>query len=630
MTECKERSAARSGPAAGGAEPPADSRATNSPHAASEPSLVSNVPDLSVSRLSLRNKLLVFAFALVAVPGALLGALATRNASAALEAQVGRALAREAGHTADQLSAALRGERQTLESFARQDLMRDVRVGDVDKRVASALEALRARRAHAPDYFLVDDAGHTVAASDPAAIAERAPAWTALAQLSGVSEPFVASGALRIGMSAAIPDPDDPQRRLGRLYGLYDWAELTSVTRAVERDLARQGATARVLLTTADGALLGRVLLGEQGLITRGARSAAQHTLAFPDWIAQSSTDLIIGRAALTPGAPPWRVLVIERRETALAPVTNLQRRMTLTLGVALALALAAAAVASRRVVRPLSELTTAIRGLARGGARSVPVRSDDELGALAGAFNRMSAELARAQHDLVEAEKFAFVGELAAGVAHEIRTSLGVLKSSAQILERSLPAEANSELREITEMVRDEVVRLGGVVDDLLTLKPERALRLEAGTLSPLLARAAEFARHAARAKNVRVVCASAAPGEPLVAREPELIHQVAVNLLINAVQALGEGGTVEIALLPAHAGHGGFEVRDDGPGIPDALRARIFQPFVTGRSGGVGLGLTFVKRVVHEHRGRISLESAPGAGTRVCVELPLAEATR
>jgi signal transduction histidine kinase len=67
---------------------------------------------------------------------------------------------------------------------------------------------------------------------------------------------------------------------------------------------------------------------------------------------------------------------------------------------------------------------------------------------------------------------------------------------------------------------------------------------------------------------------------------------------------------------------------VRDDGPGIPEELRERIFQPFVTGRAGGVGLGLTFVKRAVHEHRGRVSVESGPAGGTRVRVELPLARA--
>jgi signal transduction histidine kinase len=257
-----------------------------------------------------------------------------------------------------------------------------------------------------------------------------------------------------------------------------------------------------------------------------------------------------------------------------------------------------------------------------------VPVRSDDELGALAAAFNRMASDLGRAQRELVEAEKFAFVGELAAGVAHEIRTSLGVLKSSSQLLDHSLAKDANAEVRELAQMVQEEVARLGGVVDELLTLKPVRAPRLEPGPLSPLLARAVELVAPAARAKNLRIVQARPPGEEPLVAREPELILRVIVNLIVNAVQAHPGNGTIEVAWLEPRDGHGGFAVRDDGPGIPEALRERIFEPFVTGRPGGIGLGLTFVKRVVHEHRGRIHVASSPAEpGARVRVELPLAE---
>ena len=108
----------------------------------------------------------------------------------------------------------------------------------------------------------------------------------------------------------------------------------------------------------------------------------------------------------------------------------------------------------------------------------------------------------------------------------------------------------------------------------------------------------------------------------------DPELMYQVAVNLLVNAIQALAAGGRIEARVLAAKDGTGGFEVQDDGPGIPGAIRERIFQPFVTARVGGVGLGLTFVKRVVHDHRGLVTLESEPASGTRIGVRLPLAEA--
>ena len=604
------------------------------------PSEAPRPPEQSVPRLSLRNKLLVFAFALVALPGALLGALATRNASAALETAIGRALAREAGHTADHLSSVLRADRQTLASFARQDLMRDVRVADLDKRVSMALATLRAGDSLPHQYFVVDLQARVVAASEPRMIGEL-PAWAeslglGRAARDGIVGPLGAPhfDHPRLVMTSAIPDPDDPARTLGTLVGVFDWAALTAVTRTVQSDLAAQEIAVEVLVCAEDGTILGGARAANathetSGVVERGALEAARAPLVAPDWAVQPATGLIVGRAALARDLPRWRLLVAEPRALALAPVASLQRRMALTLGVVLVAALLVAGIAARRVVRPLSELTAAIRGLARGGARSVPVRSDDEVGALAGSFNRMSAELARAQHDLVEAEKFAFVGELAAGVAHEIRTSLGVLKSSVHILDRALPAEANDEVRELAQMIREEVGRLGGVVDDLLTLNPARPLRLEAGPLAPIVLRAADFASHSARTKGVRILRAALPASEANVAREPELIYQVAVNLLVNAVQALGDGGVIEVAILPPREGYGGFEVRDNGPGIPEGLRERIFQPFVTGRSGGVGLGLTFVKRVVHEHRGRISIASEPGAGTRVRVELPLAEVT-
>ena len=105
------------------------------------------------------------------------------------------------------------------------------------------------------------------------------------------------------------------------------------------------------------------------------------------------------------------------------------------------------------------------------------------------------------------------------------------------------------------------------------------------------------------------------------------EVIYQVALNLLVNAVEALGEGGTIEVEILDANGDYGGFAVRDDGSGVPAALRDKIFQPFVTARGGGVGLGLTFVKRVIHEHQGRIFLEPGSNGGACFRVELPTVE---
>jgi len=584
--------------------------------------------DLSSRSPSLRTKLLLFTAALVLVPGILLVLLAERSGRDSLERVIGRQLAREAGHTADRLSAVLRRERETLASFARQDLMREIRVADIDKRVSMSLTTLRDGNPGRLDYWVVDPQARVVASSDPSRIGEQAQGPEARGE-AGIFGPIAPTDAGQPGllMTTPIRDPDDPRRRLGTLVGLFDWSRLTEVTEQVRRDLASQGIAAEVLVSRADGAFIAglRPSVRPPAPASDVSRAAGAGP---PGYFVDEPAGLILGRAALAPDLPDWTLLVVEPRAHALAPARRLSHRLVLTMGLALLVALALATLAARRVVRPLSELTRAIRGLSRGEAkrRPVPVRSDDELGTLAASFNEMASELDRTQRDLIEAEKFAFVGELAAGVAHEIRTALGVLGSSAQMLERALPQDRGAQASELAEMIREEVGRLGGVVDDLLTLDRARPLQLETGRLSEPLFRAVDFVGPQAQEKGIRLARHAPDP-EPGVPCDPELIQQVAVNLLVNAIQAVAPGGRIEARVLDAEDGYAGFEVSDDGPGIPSGLRERIFQPFFTAREGGVGLGLTFVKRVVHDHRGFISLKCEPGCGTRVRIRLPRAE---
>jgi signal transduction histidine kinase len=582
---------------------------------------------------SLRTRLLLFTAALVVVPGVVLAVIAARSSSDSLERVIGQQLAREAGHTADRLSDLLLSELETLENFARQDLMREIRVADIDKRISAALSTLRDGSAVRRDYAVIGAAGSVVASSDPASIGTR-PDWAPAAGETGVLRgPAADASGQTLLMAAAIPDPDAPERRLGTLVGRFDWRALTQVTAAVRDDLEAQGVAADVLLVGADGASIGgsAAAAGSPGARAPGLGAVAAGAGRRPDFAVDAASGMIVGRASLAPSLPDWKLLVLEPRSDALAPVRRASHRLAAAMAVALVAALGLATLAARRVVEPLSELTRAVRGLSRRGGPGdpVPVRTDDEVGQLASAFNEMAADLDRAQRELVEAEKFAFVGELAAGVAHEIRTALNVLGSSTRILERSLPAGGDPEAAELAEMIREEVARLAGVVNDLLTLSRGHPLALEPGPLSEPVFRAADFVAPQARDHGIEIA-RSAPPDEPLVWRDAELIHQVAVNLLVNAIQALGHGGCIEIVVLAAQDGMGGFEVRDDGRGIPEELRERIFQPFVTARDGGVGLGLTFVKRVVHDHHGNVSVSSEAGAGTRFRIELPLVEGER
>lgn len=586
----------------------------------------------SVQVFSLRTKLLLFAAALVLLPAGIYGLITVTSSRAALARVVGRQLVVEARNAADRLATTLRSERERLDSFALQDMMREIRVGDIDKRISSFLASARRGCPGCVDLLVLDRDGRVVASSNASLIGRSAHATLGDAGTTeAITGPLEAPEARRrvLQFSAPIPDPDAPQATLGRLVVLYDWARATEVISRVRENLVSVGLDADVLVLDAHGVVIGGAARADgpwqpgetidPGSSNGGERGPAGHI--------DPAAGMLLGRARLPDDLPPWTIVAAQPLSEAFAPAHRTVRLMAAALSGMLLVVLAIALAAARRVTRPLAELTSAAEQVGRGGgpAPVVPVRSRDEIGTLATAFNRMGVDLRRAERELVEAAKFAFVGELAAGVAHEVRTPLGVMRSSTQLLERALEAK-DDEVRELLQLLRDEVDRIERVVSGLLELARPRALQLAPCALGQIVFRAADLVEAQAREKGVAVRRRPLEP-DPAALCDPELVYQVALNLLVNAVQILPAGGSVAIALLPPRDGHVGFEVRDDGPGMTDEVRAQVFQPFFTRRDGGAGLGLTFVQRVVQEHRGRISVESAVGRGTAFRVELPAAE---
>ncbi|MBK7948415.1 MAG: HAMP domain-containing histidine kinase [Deltaproteobacteria bacterium] len=572
--------------------------------------------------------MLFFSAMLVLVPGAVLGLIAERNGRESLQRVIGRELEREAVHVAERMSNAMRVQRETLETFARQEVMREIRVLDLDKRVAQALLTLPTSAGVPARYLVVDEAGAIVASTDPSWW-RSPPAWASGSMPEAPSTRVVPDGASRTALlfTAPIPDPDRTERSLGTLMGLVDWSLVTAVGDAVRDELAAQGLAAELAILDGSGELL-RARLDDDARSEAGefASLGGLEGAAESDYSVESEAGLIVGRARFDAGNETWTLLVIEPLVNALAPAVALRDRLFGTIGIALVVALAFAALGARRVLRPLEELTAAIRLLTRRGMSgvSVPIRSDDEVGTLARAFNTMIGELDRTQRHLVEAEKFSLVGELAAGVAHQVRTSLGVLGSAAQILGRSPDLKADPSTLEMIDMIRAEVRRLGRVVDDLLTLDRRRTPDLRPTPISSPIRSAIDFVSPQAHEKGVSIGFATPLR-DPSVLLDEEAMTQVCVNLLSNAISALEPGQAIEVGIEADAGRFASFTVRDNGRGIPAGLQDRIFDPFVTGRDGGVGLGLTFVKRVVHDHGGTVELVTSRGPGACFRVVLPV-----
>jgi len=589
---------------------------------------------------SLRAKLLLFALVLIVVPGVVVAGIALTGARRALRDAIGRQLAEVAHDTASELTELLERQRANLTTWARQDVMRGVLVGDADKRVARFLVSVRDSTPGYTDLLCTDRAGRVVAATDPLALGQgyADAGWhkTAIGGREYRAGPIVpAAGAAPVlEIAAPIPAPEAPGETIGVLRVRYDLSRATKLMDRIRRSSEILRLSVQVLVLDADGVVIveargpaQRPLLGEN-LRALGWRVAQPTALAArPRFVREGRARALVG---LTPVVTPglgWAVLVMEPVHAAYAPVYRLQRRLGLLLVAVLLAGSGVAMIVAERMSRPLRELTSATREIVRVGEprQTVPVRSRDEIGQLARAFNTMAGQLEEAEGHLVEAAKFALVGELAAGVAHEVRTPLGILRSAAQILGRSLPSE-RPERAELIDMIVGEVDRLDRVVAGLLDLARPHVPIVEPTSLAAILTRALEFIEIQAREKGVSVHRLLDAV-LPAVRCDPEQIYQVALNLLVNAMQLLPVGGTVTVRTGAAGAGHVAFEVADDGPGIAADVLPRIFAPFFSLRPGGTGLGLALVQRTIQAHHGRVMVHSVVGRGTTFRVELPAAE---
>ncbi len=578
---------------------------------------------------SLRAKLALLSAGLVLVPAAVYGVISLSSSRAALTQVIGRQLVEEARSGADRLAGVLRSDHERLRALAAQDVMREIRIADLDKRIAGLLVSVQRGCEACAGLAVLDAGGRVVAASHPGWLGKTADALPGGAGAGGVIEgPLRNSGepAALLRFTIPIPDPDKRDASLGWLMALMDWDRELAVLAHERESLLSVGLDVEVLVLDARGVMIGGSGR-DAGPWRLGDRIAGSGPSDTSDGRLDEAAGMLLGQAALGEGLPRWSVVVATPLEEAHAPARRMAQQLATALAATLAVALALALLAARRATQALTELTDAARAVGRGErpAGAVTVRSSDEIGVLAEAFNRMAADLKRAERELVDAAKFSFVGELASGVAHEVRTPLGVLRSSAQILERSLPLH-DEESRELLRMLRDEVDRIERVVSSLLNLGRPREKQIESTPLGPILARAVAFVEPQAREKQLALARVPAA-SDPPVACDPELIYQVVLNLLVNAVQILAPQRHIEVRQLPAERGQAGFEVRDDGPGMSEEVRARIFEPYFTRREGGTGLGLTFVQRVVQEHRGRVTVDSAPGLGTAFRIWLPLGD---
>jgi len=236
--------------------------------------------------------------------------------------------------------------------------------------------------------------------------------------------------------------------------------------------------------------------------------------------------------------------------------------------------------------------------------------------------------QLEQAQAEARRSERLAALGQLSAGLAHELRNPLAVIKGSAETLTKKL-GPADPLASELAGYISSEVNRLNTLVSRFLNFARPSKLDLRPDDVPRLLDAALKAARDRWPGAKVEVE-RRYAENLPRVAVDADLCEQVFTNLVLNAYEAMPEGGKLLLAATPVNSDRRQgveIEVRDTGPGIPAELREQIFNPFFTTKKGGVGLGLAIVSKIVDDHRGSIRVTSEPGRGASFRVFLPAEE---
>lgn len=296
-----------------------------------------------------------------------------------------------------------------------------------------------------------------------------------------------------------------------------------------------------------------------------------------------------------------------------------------LTGGGGILLAVALAGWATTRVTRPVEDLARGAREVAAGNWDvRVPVHSDDEVGRLGEAFNRMTEQLAEQRDRLVQAERVAAWRELARRLAHELKNPLFPLQITIENLQRSrgLPPEQFDEVfRESTGTLLAGLADLKHIVARFSDFAKMPRPALQTVNLNQVVGNAMKLFEAQLDDAGIRAAM-DLSPDLPAVRADAEQIGRALRNLVLNAVDAMPGGGTLTVRTL-AHDGAVRLEVADTGEGLTPEECERLFTPYYTTRTHGTGLGLAIVQSVVADHGGRISVASAPGRGTTFRIDL-------
>jgi len=353
------------------------------------------------------------------------------------------------------------------------------------------------------------------------------------------------------------------------------------------------------------------------GFVARGA--------ALPGELELGKERFLVTSVELAPDRAPVALIVLKSYDQATQFLSHLNR---LLLGLGLVAVLGGSVLVfliSHTFTRPLGELVSGVRALAEGNfSYPLMVRGHDEVAEVTVAFDEMRRTLQKSRQDLLDAERLATIGRMASSISHDLRHSLAAIFANAEFLCGSNLTAGQQD--ELYQEIRIAVDRMTDLLDSLMELSWTReALRPSFGDVRDSVDRAVQAVRTHPEFHRVHIGVSS--QGNNVGWFDPKKLERALYNLLRNACEvAPRESGRVEVEVLNGSAGVE-IRVNDNGPGIPDSIRQRLFEPFVSyGKENGSGMGLAVAQKVIQDHGGEICVERTSETGTVFKLTLPLA----
>jgi two-component system, NtrC family, sensor histidine kinase HydH len=551
--------------------------------------------------LSVKQLLLTTFTLAVLIPSITIATLAFVEARNALKFEIEHDLKTRAVAAIDEVDRMMFERLQNVASWSQLEVMQDANIGDIDKRLSTFLADLKKNyNGVYSGLYVIDQHNKIIASSEPSLINQTLKlngTWE-LASLNGTNLELYTINDGKLPISTMIKNEFGSNHQY-QLVADFNQQQIAQV--------------------------LNHAITGSSAVILRDKhqKSFANTKLLMKDSNYQTIKVKAISQGFKNFKGFAWQLEIIKYREDVLAPIKQMGLIILALSIMTLLISFLIAIPVAKQITQPISKLTDFAKNFVSSGVQSkVPEGGPVEVREMANAFTSMIADLEKSQENLTRAAKLAVVGEMAAAMSHEVRTPLGIIRSSAQVLMRE--PKLTKEGKEVCGFVVSETERLNKLVSTLIDAAKPRALDLKPTDIILIAKHAVALLQAEATKKQIQLHFETNDISDELILNiDSEQMTQVLLNLLLNAIQILPEKGQIWLT-ISSMLEHVQISVADNGLGVPADKRNHVFDPFFSQRAGGIGLGLAIVRQIVYAHFGEIFVQESPQSGAEFIIRLP------